>query len=333
MTSSTESVSRHSPMDSTGGLQRQDTVALTPADKKVPWATVCLVEHELNVFVQLYDNDVTFGGGQEAVVRVHDAAAAAIHCTLRRTPEGVLVQDNSETGTIVDDELVHHGSRRTKVPLTMRIGATELTVNPPTGVSDLYTTKAYLGQGATAAVWKCESCDGKNRTVAVKQVLHHGIGDPRVLAAFANEARTLSRLNDANIVGVEALFLGVSPAIVLEHVAGESLAKAIDRGIPKAQAPAVFRQLLRAIACLHTNQIVHRDVKPANVLLDTHGVVKLVDFGLARDITLGLCMAPAGTPLYRAPEVYDPTGRGYGTSVDVWSSGMVLHEMSVTRHF
>ena len=73
---------------------------------------------------------------------------------------------------------------------------------------------------------------------------------------------------------------------------------------------------------------MHRDIKHENVMLDSRGGLKLVDFGLAKDLRLGPCTLPRGTPMFMAPELFDRRRNGYGTPADLWACGLVLHFMS-----
>ncbi|CAN1233336.1 Phosphoenolpyruvate carboxylase kinase 1 [Linum perenne] len=96
-------------------------------------------------------------------------------------------------------------------------------------------------------------------------------------------------------------------------------------GISESRSAAIMRQLLEAVAHCHRFGIVHRDIKPDNVLFDSRGRVKLADFGAADWVGSGNLSGVVGTPYYVAPEVL--LGRDYGEKVDVWSAGVVLYVM------
>ena len=324
----------HRPRPSEDPLPRQDTVKLTLSQKMIPWATLCLEERGTTTYVALHSKRVTVGRDTNASARVLAAAASLDHCTLVHSPEGVLFRDHSDVGTTVNDEFVRQGIRHVKLPLTLLIGApptaARITIVPaPVLVSDKYTMDTRLGEGATAVVWRGTTRDGLKHAVAVKELKCWAVRKPDMVKRFANEVHVMKRLCHANIVHIEAAFLDTAPAIVMEWVDGETLTSAVNRGIPDRQVPVIFRQLLLAVAHIHSIMIVHRDIKPANVLLDKQGVLKLADFGLAKDLGLGRCTEHAGTPLFMAPEALNPPRDGYGTPVDMWGCGQVLHFMSL----
>ncbi|MGH2892332.1 MAG: protein kinase domain-containing protein, partial [Solirubrobacteraceae bacterium] len=153
---------------------------------------------------------------------------------------------------------------------------------------------------------------------------------PEWVAVFEREARLLARVNHPGIVQIHDVGQCADGLYyVSELVDGESLASRLRRGpLPAWEACGVAAQLCRALAGAHAQRIVHRDVKPANIMLSTEGQVKVGDFGVARlaeGSTDGTAASIVGTPRYMAPE----QGRGRPTTpaTDVYSAGVVLYEM------
>jgi serine/threonine-protein kinase len=175
------------------------------------------------------------------------------------------------------------------------------------------------------------------------KVLHGQLAaDPRAADRFRREAQLAARLNHPNLVPV--VDAGATPDgltwMVMAYVAGRSLSQVIaeQAPLPTARAGAIVRQLASGLAHMHANGLVHRDVKPSNVMLVEHDgeeVVKLLDFGMARvfaDEDLARLTATGttlGSPTYMAPEqIFDPH---VGPEADLYALGVVLHEMLTGR--
>ena len=196
-------------------------------------------------------------------------------------------------------------------------------------LDDRYELHAMIGEGAFGRVY--EGLDRRlARPVAVKVIKPWWAEDPEWVATFERETRLLARVSDPGIVQI--FDVGHAPEglyYVSELVDGENLASRLRRGpSPAWEACGVAAQLCRALARAHAQRIVHRDVKPANILLSTDGRVKVGDFGVARlaeGSTDGTAATIVGTPRYMAPE----QGRGRPTTpaTDVYSVGVVLYEM------
>jgi hypothetical protein len=196
-------------------------------------------------------------------------------------------------------------------------------------LDDRYELHAVIGEGAFGRVYQ-----GRDRRlarpVAVKVIKPWWTEDPEWVATFERETQLLARVSDPGIVQI--FDVGHAPEglyYVSELVDGENLASRLRRGpLPAWEACGVAAQLCRALARAHVERIVHRDVKPANVLLSNQGRVKVGDFGVARlaeGSTDGSAASIVGTPRYMAPE----QGRGLPTTpaTDVYSVGVVLYEM------
>jgi eukaryotic-like serine/threonine-protein kinase len=194
-------------------------------------------------------------------------------------------------------------------------------------LADRYRVVRRLGSGGAATVLLCED-QRLGRLVAVKR-LH--TGSPEDMARrLHREARLGASLNHPNLVSVfdtETYDEGV--LIVMEYVEGETLGDALRRGpLPMRQALEVIRALAAALDHAHSHGVVHRDVKPGNVLLGSAGVVKLADLGIgiAADNTritrTGIAL---GTPAYMAPEQIE-AGR-VTPAADVYSLGTLSFEL------
>jgi len=187
-----------------------------------------------------------------------------------------------------------------------------------------YRLERLLGHGGMAAVWLGHD-EVLERPVAVKVLADTIAGDPEFVARFRREARTAAGLSHPNLVGVyDYSEAGERPYLVMQFVPGEDLASRLARG-EAVDRDRLARELLAALAHIHAAGILHRDVKPANVILEPDGTAKLIDFGIAlsRDATAltstGLVL---GTERYAAPEVMG--GRPATERSDLYSCGVVL---------
>jgi serine/threonine-protein kinase len=172
-----------------------------------------------------------------------------------------------------------------------------------------------------------------DRKVAIKLIradLLSGDAQADFLARFQREARAAGRCVHPNIVAIYdfAVHEG-NPFLAMEYVEARDLGQELARSgrIPQSEAVAIIGQVLDALACAHTAGIVHRDVKPANILLPADGHVKMTDFGIARfdGAELTLDGAVVGTPSYMSPE--QCRGEPVDARSDVFSTGVVLYEI------
>jgi serine/threonine-protein kinase len=193
-----------------------------------------------------------------------------------------------------------------------------------------YRIERVLGQGGLAVVYLARDAE-LHRSVAVKVLTGHLIGDGSVRERFVREARLAARLSHPNIVQVyDAGESEGQPFIVMEYVPGRTLARS-----GKLAADEVVPLALQACAGLqhaHDAGLVHRDVKPANLLLRDDGVLKIADFGIARTAEatqltqLGTVL---GTAAYLAPE--QALGEQVDAAADIYSLGAVLYELLTRR--
>src|SRR6476620_2816457 len=145
-----------------------------------------------------------------------------------------------------------------------------------------YQVDSLLGAGGMGEVYRARDTR-LGREVAIKILPESIVADRERLARFEREARLLASLNHQNIAQIYGLE-GQPPFIVMELVAGDTVADKLtgSRGLPFAEVLLVARQIINALETAHERGIVHRDLKPANIKITPDGVVKVLDFGLAK---------------------------------------------------
>lgn len=197
-----------------------------------------------------------------------------------------------------------------------------------------YRIRALLGQGGMATVYK--ALTPTHQLVALKVLPPLLARDPRFRERFRREAEAVRPLDHPNIVRVfEAGEAGGLYFMVMEYVDGGTLKDLLDQGAPDlATAGRIISQLAAALQYAHDRNVIHRDVKPSNVLLGPRGVVKLSDFGLAKVIaqetgpalSLTISGANMGTARYMAPEqALNPSA--VDARADIYSLGVILFEL------
>src|SRR5216684_6187803 len=196
-----------------------------------------------------------------------------------------------------------------------------------------YIVKRELGRGGMGAVYLAEQ-PGLGREVAIKELIQSAATDPIALKRFLQEAQVMARTSHPNLVQVHDVELSAEANyIVLEFVRGKSLRDWLNRGpIPPPQVFAVMHGVLQALDYAHKHAIVHRDMKPENVLLSDDGMVKVADFGIARltdDTGVGGTATKTGTtvgtPQYMSPEQV-ASSKVDGRS-DLYSAGIMFYEL------
>jgi serine/threonine-protein kinase len=196
-----------------------------------------------------------------------------------------------------------------------------------------YELRGIIGEGSFGRVYR-----GRDRRlarpVAVKVIKPWWAADGASIERFQHEAQLLARVNDPGIVQIYDFgHTSSGPYYVAELVEGQSLEERLHRGpIPIEEAVRIAEQLCGALGSAHSQGVVHCDVKPANVLLDDRGRVKVGDFGVARFGETRAAASSAlfgGTPRYMSPE--QARGLSVTAASDVYSAGVVLYEMLAGR--
>jgi eukaryotic-like serine/threonine-protein kinase len=199
-------------------------------------------------------------------------------------------------------------------------------------IADRYRLTEHIGSGAMGVVWQAHD-ERLHRTVALKQLLLQ----PGLSAAEAHEAREramregriAARLQHPNAVAVyDVVEDDGQPVLIMEYVPSKSLSAVLDqRGpLPPQEVARIGAQVATALTAAHLAGIVHRDIKPGNVLLTDDGIVKITDFGISRatgDVTVTATGMLAGTPAYLAPEV--AKGENPGPPSDVFSLASTVY--------
>jgi serine/threonine protein kinase len=210
-----------------------------------------------------------------------------------------------------------------------------------------YEIDSLISIGGMGEVYRAHDTSGiapSGIPVALKILRRHLVASPHAVARFETEARATSALHHPNIVTV--CESGDSPAgmfIAMEWVEGRTFRETINAGaVDAAQAIDWGRQAARAVAAAHAAAILHRDIKPENIIVRTDGVLKILDFGLARlagpvhleansqGASGTISGTLSGTLLYMSPEVL--RGEVASSASDVFSLGALLYELWAGRH-
>src|SRR5262245_50018347 len=201
-----------------------------------------------------------------------------------------------------------------------------------------YEVLGLLGRGGMGVVYRARQ-RSLDRLVALKVLPEECARDPVWLERFRREARTASALNHPNICTIHDTGEWAGrPFISMELVEGRTLEAPAGLRPPVEELARLLGQAARALAAAHAAGVVHRDIKPANLMVRDDGILKVVDFGLARRLPAGGSQRPppggkisdpgslVGTPLYMSPE--QARGEEVEAATDIFSLGVVLYELA-----
>ncbi|MES1245580.1 MAG: protein kinase [Acidobacteriota bacterium] len=244
-------------------------------------------------------------------------------------------------GLLAGSGLIDVDSTVVQVPGALRAGAPVLPPSPARAAEDpddpmkgssvsQYRILGVLGGGSMGTVYRAEDTRLR-RTVALKFLPAELSRDPLAKARFFQEAQAASALDHPNICTIHEVGETGDGRLYLAMASydGETVRSRLARGpLPVAEAVEIARQTALGLAKAHRNGIVHRDIKPANLIVTVDGVVKILDFGVAKlrgPGGINVAGSFLGTPAYMSPE--QARGEEVDPRADVWSLGVVLYEM------
>ena len=257
------------------------------------------------------ENFINVGGGGGAFI----AASSPSSLLLRRQSEE---EEEERGGETMSTKAMMSGDKKSNN-------------NNNSGRLSEYNLLDLVGEGSFGKVYKARK-KFTGETSAIKFIAKKGKTE-RDLRSLRQEIDILRVLKHPNIIAMRDAFETEHEfCVVMEYAQGE-LFEVLedDRTLPELEVKAIARQLVSALHYLHTNRVIHRDMKPQNVLIGANKVVKLCDFGFARSIrSQSMVMTSIkGTPLYMAPELVQE--QPYNHTVDLWSLGVILYELFVGK--
>src|SRR4051794_3331760 len=189
-----------------------------------------------------------------------------------------------------------------------------------------------IAEGGMGAIYRGRDLR-TGQVVAIKLMPPHMAANPVLLKRFEQEFRAASRLDHPNIVrALDYGDNGTSPFLVMEYVDGESLGQKLEREgrMSEAEAIRIIAQVAQGLHRAHKHNLIHRDVKPDNILIRTDGVAKLADLGLVKEADTDLNLTKTGrglgTPHFMAPEQFR-NAKGADARCDIYSLGATLYMM------
>lgn len=241
---------------------------------------------------------------------------------LKRDVEALL-QEQEELGGFLEHTAKTHLSDESNFTPGRRIGS--------------YQLRCKIGQGGMGTVYLAERADEEYRKRVALKIIKRGMDTDAILGRFRRERQILASLQNPNIAmlldgGTSADGL---PYFVMEYIEGQPLLDYCDsRSLPIRERLTLFRTICSAVQYAHQNQVVHRDLKPGNILVTAEGIPKLVDFGIAKvlaaDFGSGM-FEPTGigvkpmTPEYASPE--QVLGKPITAASDIYTLGVLLYEL------
>ena len=205
-----------------------------------------------------------------------------------------------------------------------------VSTQPPRPLIGRYEVLDVIGHGGMGVVYRARDPE-LDRDVAIKTIIHARSTSERYRKRLEREARVIARLRHPNIVGVHELGeTGGKPWVAMEYVEGDTLESLLEqRKLSRRRVVEILRDTARALDYAHREGVVHRDVKPLNILVDHQGKARLVDFGLALDVEASDQLTGSGDLLgtlsYLAPEQANLQHQAVGPATDVHAVGAVLY--------
>jgi serine/threonine protein kinase len=195
-----------------------------------------------------------------------------------------------------------------------------------------YDLLEKLAEGSMGVVYKARHWE-TSQIVAIKVLSKDVARNPVVLKRFEQEFRVASKLDHPNVVKVLEYSAGDNPFLVMEYIDGESLGAKLERGgrLPEEESLAIIIQVAHGLHRAHRQGMIHRDIKPDNILVTPEGKAKLTDLGLAKDSSDGATGLTKtgrglGTPNYMAPEQFR-NAKNASIRCDIYSLGATLYQM------
>ena len=194
-----------------------------------------------------------------------------------------------------------------------------------------YQVLHLIGEGCFGKVFKGRR-KFTGQAVALKFISTRGKSE-KDLKNLRQEMAILKTLNHENIILLLDAFETSSDFVVVTEYAHGELFEVFqdDRQLPESEVQKIAKQLVQALYYLHSNRVIHRDMKPQNILIGSNNVIKLCDFGFARSMSNQTVVLNSvkGTPLYMAPELVQE--KPYNHTADIWSLGVILYELFVGK--
>ena len=236
-----------------------------------------------------------------------------------------------------DDPALAAGRSAIRTTLALESGSARADGAGPYPSIPGFEILGVLGRGGMGIVYRAEQTELK-RPVALKMLIAGALASPEAAARFRVEVEAMARLRHPNVVQIYGVgHHAGAPFLVLELVEGRSLAHVLaSTPQPAEWAARTTEALARGIHAAHLSGVVHRDLSPANVLMDDDGTAKVTDFGLAKLIIGGGSLRTQtgdllGTPSYMSPEQAAGSHRSVGEATDVYCPGAILYEMLTGR--
>ncbi len=272
-----------------------------------------------------------------------DSQASRAHCKLSEVADGLLIEDlDSRNGTWLNGARIERGLLRPRDVL--RVGNSELMIEEPAPPDPLegrrlggFDLQEAIGRGSYGTVYRAMQVN-LHRTVAVKILSEACSRDPALVDEFLAEARRAGRLNHPNLVQVHDVVQVEGHHLLIMELMSSTTSDLLREGGPlsELQVLQVLRDMTKALAYAESQRLVHRDVKPDNILVNDEGVFKLADLGIAAPISAsGVATQERvfGSPHYVAPEqarggAIDGRADLYALGASVWhlATGQTLFQ-------